>query len=102
MFSSADYSNSGVITRQALRVALDEFKTESEMLFKIHDKPIVITQDPVISRVMNVLEVSDQGLISQFDVVEAIKVVVQQSGKIINEAQTNAFIQEIFLLTEDQ
>ena len=44
----------------------------------------MISQDPEISIVLKVLELSDQGMISQSDVKEAIKSVVKAAGNSIN------------------
>ena len=44
----------------------------------------MISQDPEISKVLKVLELSDQGMISQSDVKEAINSVVKAAGNSIN------------------
>jgi Ca2+-binding EF-hand superfamily protein len=98
VFAEADFNTQGTINRQALHTALDSHAVEAEALFQ--DKHITVKNDPVVAKVLNVLEGSETGLVTKADLRQALKTAVSANGKQIDSAQSNALIEQVYFAVD--
>ena len=101
IFTSADFSNEGEVSRMAIREALE--KNQGEVTSSFVDIQNLPQEGAVTAKILQVLESNKSGQINKHDLGDAIKVVATQNGVAQPDgAAMNALIQKVFLQADSQ